>query len=222
MSTQRGLATRHFIVFSGGHGGHSVIHFVAAPDLLTAVKHFILWSDGGTAQSPDDPGNTAMSTNWTTIHPDNSVECVTDAPKTIIYPHPLAFIEAMYKPHEEWQIRELPDRVWTDPVAEVFCGENAGDVEVYIDECRPLLRNQYPRSRAKAFIWYVKDGVIVTFFKRAGWYQIDVLARYLIPFGSPPGNAQPWSGTYDELLDMLLVRQDYLWPSERKPRTKTK
>jgi hypothetical protein len=204
MSTQTGLATRHFVVFSGGRGGHSVIHFVAANDLLSAIKQIIGYEDSDVV-----------------FNPDGTVTMLSDAPRPVVYPHPLAYIEASDKASREWQIRELPERVWTDAVAEVFCGENALDVEVYIEECRPLLRKQHPRSRAKAFIWYVKEGVIVTFFKCKGWYQIEVLARYLIPFGLPPGHAQPWSGTYDDLLDMLLVRQDYLWPSERTPRTKT-
>jgi hypothetical protein len=123
---------------------------------------------------------------------------------TIQYPHVLALIEANYRIRTEWQIRELPEWMLDLSVAEIFCGEDA-TVNRYVETCRPLLRAEFPRSRAKAFVWHTVNGPLVTFYTGRNARQYRVLRRYLLATDSVWIPA-PWNGDYDDLCRQLDVR----------------
>jgi hypothetical protein len=82
------------------------------------------------------------------------------------------------------------------------------------ERCRLLLRQEFPRSRAKAFLWYLQDGALVTFYRRTGPFQIEVLRRYL--HGSAEPAIQPWTGTYDDILAQMW-RSWYWWDGSLPP-----
>ncbi len=131
-----------------------------------------------------------------------------------IYEHPLACIEAEEKTWNGgaswngWEIRQLQPQHWEAPLAEVFCSENPYDIEGYIACCRPLLRQCHPRSRARAFVWYLHEGPLVTFYRAAQRGQrgpIEVLGRYLLPWKQWP-QPQEWTGTYDAILEQMVMQ----------------
>jgi hypothetical protein len=86
-------------------------------------------------------------------------------------------------------------------LTEVFCGEDL-TVDQYVAECRPLLRTEFPRSRAKAFVWYTTRGPLVSFYTGANPATYRVLRRYLIP---QDNGWQPvaWEGDYWDLCREL-------------------
>jgi hypothetical protein len=131
----------------------------------------------------------------------------------IIYNHPLGLIEADEKiwnggsGWDGWEIKQLQPAHWQARLAEVFCSEDPGSVEDYIALCRPSLRRRYPRSRARGFAWYLKDGPLVTFYRpvrRGRRWPIEILGRYHIPWDTWP-EVNEWHGTYDDILEQMKV-----------------
>jgi hypothetical protein len=179
---------KHYSIFMGPRGGHAATFFVRAPTPLDAIKRFMEEEDGTLIFSADGSVVAPYGRN------------------PIRYLHPLAYIEACHKTRGEWSIDELPDWVWEADYQEVFCGENTSDIEAYLDRCRPVLRQEVPRSRAPGFVWYLRSGVLVTFYRPHRPFQIEVLGRYLIEVsaGLP---ISPWKGDYDGLLEDLIIRR---------------
>jgi hypothetical protein len=128
-----------------------------------------------------------------------------------LYEHPLACIEAEAKiwnggtGWNGWEVRQLQQEHWDAGFAEVVCSENPFDVEDYIENCRPFLRQKYPRSRARAFVWYLKDGPLVTFYRparRRRRWPIEILGRFHLPWPEWP-QVREWLGSYDDILDQM-------------------
>lgn len=74
--------------------------------------------------------------------------------------------------------------------------------------CRPLFRQRFPRSRARAFTWYLRDGPLVTFHRRRHpkrTWPIEVLARYHLPWDTWP-KVREWDGTLDDILESLAIK----------------
>ena len=156
-------------------------------------------------------------------------------PDGLAYSHPLAFIESQYKSNDKydelqwsdkdnelvnassWQIQVLPAEALEAEVAEVFCSAEPWSIGEYISLCRAEFRKKYPRSRARAFVWHLKDGPLVTFHRRqnkANDWPIEVVGRYLIPWQRQhwpqpytlmQEMVEEWHGTYDNLLDQMRV-----------------
>jgi hypothetical protein len=130
------------------------------------------------------------------------------------YPHVIAFIEAIYKTHGEWQVRQLPDWLWDCDFEEgLLLGEHPDEVQSSIRECTPLLRATYPRSRARGFVWYLDTGVLVTFYRRRRPFEIEVLGRFLID-KSQDYEVVPWQGDYEDILQHLYLQPS--WWQDRK------
>ncbi len=131
----------------------------------------------------------------------------------IVYEHPLACIEEWEKTFDGgdnwngWEIKELTESHWQARFAEVFCSENPFDVEHYIELCRPLLRGRYSRSRARGFVWYLQEGPLVTFYRRAKPHRrrpVVILGRYLLPYRNYP-HPQEWKGSLDDILEQMNI-----------------
>ena len=153
-----------------------------------------------------------------TICPDGSIT-VPDGNKLEIYPNMLSCIETNCKAYEgvEWQIRQIPDWAFEVREVELFCGEDSSDIEAHIKSCRPYLRRDHPRSRAKAFVWYLNDGCLTTFYNRRKYAPIEILGRYFErksdEIGVPYASVVKWEGTDEDILNQL-----HLWPeSYREP-----
>ena len=153
----------------------------------------------------------------------------------LLYSHPLAFVESQYKSNDKydelqwstkddkllngscWEIHALPTQAWEAELAEVFCSAEPWAIGEYISLCRAEFRKKHPRSRARAFVWYLNDGPLVTFHRRqnkAHDWPIEVVGRYLIPWQrqhwpkpyiQTPEMVQEWNGTYDDILSQLHV-----------------
>ncbi len=89
------------------------------------------------------------------LQPDGSLRVIGQS-----YPHPLAFIEALFKVDSEWQIRRLPEWAGASHTVTEFWGEDARYPAEMIKQCRPTFRKAFPRNRAKAFAWFLEQGTI--------------------------------------------------------------
>lgn len=142
-----------------------------------------------------------------TISPDGSVH-----QDGVSYPHVLAYVEANYKIGTEWQIRHLPKWAWTSRLTDVFCGESEDGPREVVNYCRPLLRQTHPRSRARAFVWYLNQGTLVTFYRKTKPFQIEVLGRYLYNWNGKTETIEEWHGDYQALADSLSLEPYQLVP----------
>ena len=160
---------------------HSVIYFVRAISLSEAMCKYI------TEQS-----------SKVVLLPDGSLQ-----DEDIHYPHPLAPIEANEKVHGEWQIRELPEWVLQGHVVEAFCGESQDGPASVIAECRKHFAEAFPKARAKAFVWYLKQGTLVTFYRRKNPFEVVILKRYLWDWDGNNLAIVEWKGGYEQILESL-------------------
>jgi hypothetical protein len=170
---------------------HSVIYFMQASSIKEAICKYIV------DQRSDD----------VVFLPDDSLQ-----DEDLYYPHPLAYIEASEKVHGEWQIRELPEWVLQGSVVEAFCGESQDGPASDIAECRERFKGEFPKVRARAFVWYLKQGHLVTFYRRKNPFEIVILKRYLLKWhsgmmwnGDPGPVLSDWEGGYEEILNSLNV-----------------
>jgi hypothetical protein len=186
---------QHFIVFRRTDN-HCATWLIRANSLRDALIRFAL-EECAEAELQDD-GHIAVSNGYG---------------DKIQYDHPLACIEneeKIYNGGESWngwEIKLLQEKHWIVEFTEVFCSENPFDVENYIELCRPLHRQRYPRSRARGFVWYLKEGPLVTFYrliKRRHCWPAEVLDRYLISWQEYP-KAYLWNGTYEDILEQMKV-----------------
>ena len=198
---------RHFIIFQRTDG-HCATWLLRAATLREALLKYALDELGA---EPQEDGCLAVHDGY--------------GGKTF-YEHPLACIESEEKTFNGgigwngWEIRELQEQHWQAGFAEVFCSENPFDVEGYIELCRPLLRQRYPRSRARAFVWYLKDGPLVTFYRRIRpkrRWPVEILGRYRLPRSEYP-QVREWSGTYEDILEQMNTLYPLLPVQDMKER----
>lgn len=171
---------RRYLIFESNT--HPVVYFVQAPSVMEAIKTYI-----------------RGLSNRISINNEGVVQDGDDR-----YPHPLAYVEAALKIYGEWQIREMPDQVWKDQFAEAFCGEGEYGVVSVIAECRERFAAEFPHTRAKAFVWYFKEGTLITFYRKRK-YQIRVIRRYLWNWDGSKKTLEEWAEDYEAILDNLLL-----------------
>ena len=167
---------------------HSVIYFVQASSVNEALWQYVSGQNG----------RAVLGADGSIRHGDSH------------YSHPLAYIEANYKTQGEWQIRRLPKWVWQNSVVEAFCGESKDGFAWIIADCRVRFAEDFPRSRAKAFVWYLRQGTLVTFYRRQGPFRIKVLKRYLwqsdgTMMTDGQTKIEEWGGDYQQIMDSLLL-----------------
>jgi hypothetical protein len=192
---------RHFIIFQRTDG-HCATWLMRAATLREALLKYALEEFMGAELQED--GSIAVEDGY--------------GGKSL-YEHPLAAIESEAKTFNGgcgwngWEIRELQEQHWQAGFAEVFCSENPFDVQDYIELCRPLLRQRHPRSRARAFVWYLNDGPLVTFYRptrpKRRW-PIEILGRYQLPWATYP-QVHEWSGTYEDILEQMFTLYPLPW-----------
>ena len=189
---------KHYIIFQHTDN-HCATYLVRAASLRDALTRYALEQYAGAERRED--GSIAVDDGYG---------------GTTLYAHPLACIEGEEKTHNGglswngWEIRELQEAHWAAGFAEVFCSENPFEVAEHIEWCRPVLRQCYPRSRARGFVWYLKEGPLVTFYRpQKRDRPIKILARYFLPRQTFP-HPQEWTGTYDDILEQMAT--DYPLP----------
>ncbi len=185
---------RRYLIFE--RSAHSVVYFAQGQTTEEAIWNYI-----------SEMSSSAVR------HEDGTI---TD--DALQYPHPLAYIEAMEKIHHEWQIRELPDWAWTDLFSEIFCGESMDGSPSVIADCRKHLIKDIPGSRAKAFVWYLEQGTLVTFYHKKGAFNITVQKRYLWNWDGIKLTVEEWTGGYDEIINSLSLMPPR-WRSEKQKAT---
>lgn len=181
------IQNKHYLIYykgaSDNYGGHSVIYFVLAPDPAQAIIRFLL------VHYPE-----------LVVEDDGSI-LVNGAR----YPHPLAFVEVWFKTYGEWQIREFPEWTLLQSAAEVFCGESSDGPAEIVGLCRKLLTVQFPRSRARAFVWYLRQGTLVTFYRGRRNGRMEVLQRCLWNWDGRTETMEEWKGDYSTLMADLNI-----------------
>jgi hypothetical protein len=181
---------KHYLIYykgaNGNHGGHSVIYFVHAVDATHAMLRFLM------NQHAVQEGRDGLLTENGTI-----------------YSHPLAYIETWYKFYGEWQLRQLPDWTRQQPVCEVFCGESEDGLAQVAEICRREFLKEFPRSRARTFVWYLKQGTLVTFFRGSKPARMEILKRYLWRWDGHTQHVEEWRGDYAQLSRDLEIELHY-------------
>jgi hypothetical protein len=179
---------KHYLIFDRPVDSHTYLMLVRGENVEAAIRRYLR----------------EESRDVLFLH-DGSVE-FEYREKVMSYPHVMAYIEAVYKCRGEWQIRELADDVWARDYEEsLFVGENPHDIKAYIRAALPYFHKQHSLTRPRAFVWYLVSGPLVTFYRRAGHFRIDVLARYVVRSPSRQELIE-WSGSYAELLEQLLLQ----------------
>lgn len=109
----------------------------------------------------------------------------------------------------------MPDWAWTNPFSEIFCGESLDGPPAVIAECRKRLVKDVPGSRAKAFVWYLAQGTLVTFYHKKGAFNITVLKRHLWNWNGREMTVEEWTGSYDEIVNSLNLMPPR-WHSQKQ------
>ena len=177
MGTQ--AVQQRYLIYESGYS-HAVVHLVDAPNPTEALWRY-LW----------------MAVDADIVRQaDGSLE-----DDGIRYAHPLDFIEAGFKRYGDWQMRLLLEPTAEESCTEVFCGDDAESVDYVIAECR----RKFGKKRAKAFVWYIDEGMLVTFYRKSKPYRIKVLKRYLYNYEGGKRTIKVWKGNYESLMDSLYL-----------------
>ncbi len=185
--------SRHFIIFQRT-SGHCTTWLARADSLAEAMTKYCGESCGEE------------------ILADGGIRTQGCGKAMVVYTHPLECIESEMKSYDgvdgySWEIRELQEEHWQANFAEVFCSAAPAEVENHIRLCRPQFRQAFPQSRARAFVWYLKSGPLVTFHrrkeKRCRW-PIEVLGRYHLPWKTWP-QVNEWHGAYEAILEEMAT-----------------
>jgi hypothetical protein len=105
---------------------------------------------------------------------------------------------------QTWSMQLVPPDNWGLKIADSFCGYNPGDIDWYVNLCR----NRFGESSnlpSGSFVWYMKVGVLVTFFQpRRGKIILptDIKVRILIRWTNS-GHPEEWTGDYEQLLSEM-------------------
>jgi hypothetical protein len=176
----------HYLIFEKPEWGHSAVRLLQAPSRYDALKLYV--------EEEYFPDDVIVNADRTVLF----------AARKQTFSHLLAFIESECKAQGEFQMRRLSADTWEARFSDVFCGERAPDVETYFDLCRPVFRKEFPRSRAPAFLWYLRDAYLVTFYRRHRRRPIEILKRYIMPHETYP-EVLPWDGDCAEILERLWL-----------------
>jgi len=118
--------------------------------------------------------------------------------------------------HQSWQINEAGYPADKHGVVPLLCSYEPSSIANYIELCRGIFRKAHPRSRARAFVWYLRHGPLVTFYRNRDPNldkPLEIAARYLIrwqkdkypqPYSLTPEMIEEWPGTYDDILEQLV------------------
>ena len=187
-----------FIVFERS-SGHCHITLLTGRTLTDALTNFLAAEHGAQL---DDLGNIVEGGVMT---------------------HPLAIIEREYKAdqdHDElavdditaavlsersFEIRVLPEGALNVRYASVFTSAEPWYSAGEIATARRKFVHDFPGVEARAFFWYLRNGVLVTFFRIGGTYEdrtMEIYTRYLCPTGNERSVIQ-WSGSYDDLAEQM-------------------
>ena len=110
----------------------------------------------------------------------------------------------MHKSCGEWMITAAdPALLERDYTEGLVVGERTADIEGYVASALRALRKDCPRIRPQAFVWYLRSGPLVTFYRRRKC-GITVVARYVLREGSLD-QFDRWTGSEEELVDQLWL-----------------
>ena len=186
--------TKHFIVFQRREG-HCATWLVGAASLNEALMKYFVQIDGSVEILND---GSIRTQGWGNI--------------PVVYESPLECIESELKSSDgiwgnSWEIRELQDQHWQADFAEVFCSADPSEIANHIRLCQPLFHKEFPHSRARAFVWYLNSGPLVSFHRRKKKRcrsPIEVLRRYHLPWKTWP-KVTEWHGSHDDILEQMAI-----------------
>jgi len=119
----------------------------------------------------------------------------------------LQAIECWERSIMPWSIKQLKDEDWSAPLAQVYSSETPSDLKKYVALCREQFGSQHDLPR-KAFVWPLRDGPLVTFYrqrKKYGPIRPEAIGqRFIIPWATWPKVVE-WKGGYDTILEELVL-----------------
>lgn len=185
---------RHFIIFQRSEG-HCVTWLLRAESICADMGKYYV-----------------QMTKSAEIHEDGSISVDSGRRSRTMYSHPLECIESELKSYDglfgcSWEIRELQAYHLQSDFAEVFCSADPDEIKTHIRHCYAKFRLAFPKTLARAFVWYLKTGPMVTFHKRKDkrhQIPIEVLIRFHILWKDYE-NVMEWHGSYDDILDQMAL-----------------
>ena len=177
---------KYYIVTSTG--GHPELDLILAETLQEALRQYAV--------------------HWlASVDSDGSLYVVSNMRKDIKYSHDLEAIEFSEKIYDnEWTISKLDDDAFSTDIQCVYRGIPQAEKEKYVKLCRKSV-GKTTRLFRKAFLWYLRSGVLVTFFRTRSYAMVfpnNLMQRYLVEPGDPPV-VREWSGSYDDILQDMVV-----------------
>jgi len=139
------------------------------------------------------------------------------------FEHPLQFIEREIKAdatedelavdmdscitvnEHSFEVRVLAEGALRVSCASVFTSAEPSNVSGEIVNGRMDFVRTHADFDARAFFWYVRDGLLVSFFNLTVTEEgraFEILARYLIR-NDDPWTAVPWVGSYEDLAEQM-------------------
>lgn len=143
--------------------------------------------------------------------------------------HPLQFIEREIKANQEFdelavdmetcttlnensfEVRLLPEIAQDVDCATVLTSAEPAYATGEIVKSRMQFVLDFPNVDARAFFWYLRDGVLATFFTLEtgeDGRKLEIIARYQSP-PDGPWTAARWTGTYDDLAEQMTFEFPY-------------
>jgi hypothetical protein len=139
---------------------------------------------------------------------DGRVKACVGQRRTAYYDHPLAYIEATFKRYGEWAIRVLPAWAWQPGRGFGFyTGDDRTGLLLTYELTDPVFSKDLPGRKPHRFCWDLREGRLITYFQGRRDSRIHVYRRYLVRDDSL--EVVPWDGSYDDILDQMVVAPDY-------------
>ncbi len=178
---------RNFIIFQDGY--HPRIFMAEAPTLSHVLSDF--------AYSESAPDGI-----------DGSLRAQLTEHRWVTFTHFLQAIECIEKSNNSnWTVREIVRPESNSSFQHVLTADRSQSYEDYIKLCRDTFDGVYDLPNS-AFIWKLKPGIPITFYKRrrgADRVRPDAIGkRFLVRTGTPP-KPEVWNGSYDDIVDLLVV-----------------
>ncbi len=179
---------KHFVVFAAH--AHPTVWLINAETLLIALSNFIKECYG--------PNLTCQDGKWIVPNGYGGKN---------VYVHLIQYLENEVKSEYTWHISEITDDHWNAPIAEALVAENPWEVKDHIERASTARRQTQLGRKQHAFIWYLQDGPLVTFYERnrkRSEHPIKITERFLLPRATWP-QVIKWTGTYNDIAEQLSV-----------------
>jgi hypothetical protein len=189
-----------FIIFERSHG-HCHITLLSADTMAAALSGYI----AEVMRHPVDTTGYATVDGGSRLHSLEYIErefkANTDFDELALDEKTGAIIN-----ENSFEIRVLPDDALKVNCASVFTSAEPAYTAGEIAIARAEFEGDFGNSNARAFFWYVRNGILVTFHAIGNSSStLNVTARYLVT----RDGCRRWSGSHDEIIEAMTFEFPY-------------